>query len=486
MRLLLSAQIVRSSVDFPKNLSFLPFPLRYVVQWRTRLEQLERKICRIVIRSGVRIICGTGLLLGPDIVLTSYHIVREIIKGDIAYQNVTLSFDYKLEEDGQTPSKETTCYLHEDWLIDYCEFSPHDLHVTEHCVEVEESHLDYALLRLSEQVGEAQIKKDIFRGWIELPEQEYIFLPEAPLFILHHPYGDPLSLALNTHSVLEINAKQTRVRYRTSTEDGSSGAPCFNTNWDLIAIHQSGDPDFCRSPLYNQGIPIDAIIRLFRKRGKMKLFVKQHERVLVSTEECFSLFPLTDILPVRFDFPEEQMSETVQSLLLVLLKKTILSGQSKGNILSEPICINERTIECIAGVITPDQATSLVNGYVQVAYKNIEQVQQIFYHRGDIRIAQFTLARNVLENAALCLQRFCALLNHIADLPKMVLSDIRVSLCLRATKIIERCSQLCLDIKSVQEKDPSDREQRENFHERCREMLEWLKDIKERCGRNEG
>ena len=45
-------------------------------------------------------------------------------------------------------------------------------------------------------------------------------------------------------SLLSSNANNTRVRYRTNTEEGSSGAPCFDKDWELVALHHSGDPNY--------------------------------------------------------------------------------------------------------------------------------------------------------------------------------------------------------------------------------------------------
>ncbi len=53
--------------------------------------------------------------------------------------------------------------------------------------------------------------------------------------------------------------------YRTNTQLGSSGAPCFDMDWNLVALHHSGEAEF--SPTYNEGIPIAAVSALLRKRG---------------------------------------------------------------------------------------------------------------------------------------------------------------------------------------------------------------------------
>ena len=69
--------------------------------------------------------------------------------------------------------------------------------------------------------------------------------------------------------MISVNANGTRVRYRTNTEPGSSGSPCFDQNWSLVALHHSGDPNFdgIKQPEYNRGIPIAAIRSLIEARG---------------------------------------------------------------------------------------------------------------------------------------------------------------------------------------------------------------------------
>ena len=68
--------------------------------------------------------------------------------------------------------------------------------------------------------------------------------------------------------VIGVNANGTRLKYKVNTEGGSSGAPCFNTDWDLLALHHSGDPNFDsdHKPEYNEGIPIEAIVKLLTER----------------------------------------------------------------------------------------------------------------------------------------------------------------------------------------------------------------------------
>jgi hypothetical protein len=96
--------------------------------------------------------------------------------------------------------------------------------------------------------------------------EPYSFQPNTPLFIVQHPKGSPLKLAFDTDSVVGLNASGTTVFYKTNTERGSSGSPCFSSNWELVALHHSGDPDF-GSPKKNAGTPVHAIMSLLKGRG---------------------------------------------------------------------------------------------------------------------------------------------------------------------------------------------------------------------------
>ena len=74
---------------------------------------------------------------------------------------------------------------------------------------------------------------------------------------------------MDLEAVMTVNANGTRVTYQTGTEEGSSGSPCFNQFWDLVALHHAGDPshaDFY-DPAFNEGIPIDRIVARLEARG---------------------------------------------------------------------------------------------------------------------------------------------------------------------------------------------------------------------------
>ena len=92
---------------------FLPFI--NVGLWREHLFNLEGRVCRVEIN---RQACGTGFLVGPDAVLTNYHVMREVIDNRALASKVQLRFDYRVLPNG-TKSDGTVVSLHAtEWLIE--------------------------------------------------------------------------------------------------------------------------------------------------------------------------------------------------------------------------------------------------------------------------------------------------------------------------------------------------------------------------------
>ena len=210
--------------------------------WLPKLLDIEKQICRVEIANSAY---GTGFLVAPNIILTNYHVVEDVFKKNHSYSDISLRFDFKKLHSSRTDLEGTVYRLAKKWLVGY------DTYETS-------KNLDYALLRL-EQTPEK-------RGFINMPEIKEGFSSNyrknAPLFIVQHPEGSPLKLALDTESIIEMNEHQSRLYYKTITEPGSSGSPCFNNCWDLIALHRSG-----KKSVRNGGVPITQLMKDWDKKG---------------------------------------------------------------------------------------------------------------------------------------------------------------------------------------------------------------------------
>ena len=248
-----------------KNLAFVDLEV-----WLQRVEQIKTQVCRVEIAVSGGTVFGTGFLVRPDVVITNYHVVEDVIVNTAKPEGIVLRFDYKRLPNGTiNPGKVYRVKAGADWLIDSSDYRPNTA----------PDMLDYALLRVDgipgeEVVGASAGGNGSKRSCVSASRQPYAFQKDSAMFIVQHPMPDPnsqqsepMKWAIDTSAIIE--AGPTRVRYRTNTEAGSSGSPCFNMDGNLIALHHSGDPTKIMSPKWNEGIPFTAIIDMLSQHKKL-------------------------------------------------------------------------------------------------------------------------------------------------------------------------------------------------------------------------
>jgi len=92
------------------------------------------------------------------------------------------------------------------------------------------------------------------------------------VYVIGHPGGRSLSLSLSDNLLLDYDEERL-IHYRAPTEEGSSGSPVFNQQWDLIGLHHAGSLQMPRlrgqpgTYAANEGIRIDTILRTVRAAG---------------------------------------------------------------------------------------------------------------------------------------------------------------------------------------------------------------------------
>ncbi|HZF48472.1 MAG TPA: trypsin-like peptidase domain-containing protein [Polyangiaceae bacterium] len=239
-----------------ERLTRLDLPFLDPLAYSAGLLRSARAVCQIEIDGQPQ---GTGFLVAPDLILTNHHVIEDLLNGAPAGgppaggDRIELLFDRT--EGGQT--RRAGCAV--DWLVASSPASPLDTRPpqTRAGQEPGVDTLDYALLRLSERVAD-DIKDGAPRGYLKPRVNAQSFRTDAPLQILQHPNGNVLRFRHDTKAIIELNAARTRVRYRTNTDHGSSGAPCFDERWNLVALHHSGTPAFQNADS-NEGIPIDTV-----------------------------------------------------------------------------------------------------------------------------------------------------------------------------------------------------------------------------------
>jgi V8-like Glu-specific endopeptidase len=175
-----------------------------------------RSVCRVEVGDGNK---GTGVLIHPDLVLTNYHVMGKTLDAapDVLLANAAntiLRFGAFTAEGPAAAGQEVP--LHKDKPI--VASSPG---------------YDFALLRTADSIAAAA---DV------MPFSTLGVLPVKtnPLYVLQHPEGGPMKLALNTSGVSWIDPGLVTIQYTTKVARGSSGSPCFDTAWNLVALHHAG------------------------------------------------------------------------------------------------------------------------------------------------------------------------------------------------------------------------------------------------------
>ncbi|MBA4065530.1 MAG: serine protease [Isosphaera sp.] len=238
--------------------------------FREKMAEVEARVCRVEVGGNA---AGTGFLVGPDAVLTNYHVLEAVLRGTAPAANVACRFDYKVLVDGSRAEGVTVGLRPTDWQLDASPYSPAETTRTPDNPPPTADQLDYALVRLARPVGDEPAAPKggaggPRRGWLPLPAAAPALVPKMPLMIAQHPDGKPLKLAVDTEAVIGVTAGGLRVRYATTTEAGSSGSPVFDLDWNLVALHHLGDPAYDHPPAYNQGVPIDKVRARVAAAGK--------------------------------------------------------------------------------------------------------------------------------------------------------------------------------------------------------------------------
>jgi Effector-associated domain 1/Trypsin-like peptidase domain len=235
-----------------------------LVPYATRLLELASRVCCIgvVTATGVRS-SGTGFLVGPDLVLTNHHVLRDAIACPDVPSGVQCIFDYHIRADSTTDFG-TRVGLASKWLE--AASPPSDVDTLSDPVGPPGSdQLDYALIKLAGEPGLALMPDGRRRGWLDVLAAPPAVTIGLPLLIVQHPEEHPLKLALDTDGVLGVNANHTRLTYGVNTLGGSSGSPCFTFNLELVALHHAGSRAFAVKR--NEGIPIAAVAKHLRDGG---------------------------------------------------------------------------------------------------------------------------------------------------------------------------------------------------------------------------
>lgn len=175
-----------------------------------------RSVARVVeipARRPVRPV-GTGSLVTDRLFLTNHHVCPS--PEDAGGMAVQFGYEYD-EVGGERPA-------------DQRELTPDALFVTD-------PQLDFTLVAVAERDGQPPGAR---YGHLPLIEQTGKVVIGEVLNVIHHPAGDRKRVSLRANRLVAMD--DLWLRYESDTREGSSGAPVFNDQWEMIALHHGGVP----------------------------------------------------------------------------------------------------------------------------------------------------------------------------------------------------------------------------------------------------
>ena len=271
-----------------------------------------RAVCRVRLGDtrGAPPDFGTAFLVAPGVVLTNHHVIRDRESA----QNALFEFDVEVDLNWVERAKRV--------------FSGQPL-----ALFWTDPLLDVTILALSPVAHEGT------------PITDYGFLPLLPtsgkavageyVSIIQHPQGAPKQIVVRENQVVRPQdlPGESFLYYRADTEPGSSGAPVFNDQWDVVAVHhlavQARDPkgvplnrkgepwtpgqgDDAKLILMNEGVRVSAIIRALRDEARRDREAGQVLTRILAAQAPAQTSPLISVEQPTEDVPEGSAFEATR------------------------------------------------------------------------------------------------------------------------------------------------------------------------------
>ena len=231
------------------TVDFLPF--YFLEQGARRGKAVVRVEVRRPGPDGIEVAgTGTGFLVAPHALMTNHHVLPDVTT---ARESVA-QFRYELDSLGN------------ELAADRWRLAPEKLFVTSPFEE-----LDFTLVAVAPRGDE---DAGSIYGRIPLRASPAKVKPGERVHIIQHPAGRRKEVVLH-ESKMTAFLEGGYLRYTADTLVGSSGAPVFNDQWDLVSLHHRGviERDENGKPIFedgdyvckaNEGIRISAIAEHLR------------------------------------------------------------------------------------------------------------------------------------------------------------------------------------------------------------------------------
>ena len=162
---------------------------------------------------------GTGFLVAPKLFLTNHHVISSAADS----RRFQVQFDY--EYDKSNLVRPTSSFL----------FDPDLCFVTD---DIEG--LDYTLIGIGDRRSGPRTLSEF--GFVPLSDSGDKHMLGEIANVIQHPEGRFKEVVLRENRLVARDETQEVLHYVADTEQGSSGSPVFNNEWEPIALHHWGGP----------------------------------------------------------------------------------------------------------------------------------------------------------------------------------------------------------------------------------------------------
>lgn len=170
---------------------------------------------RVGAANGSLIGYGTGFLVSPRLLLTNWHVLKT---GESA-RSSSAEFGYETRLGDGAARNGAVFKLRPDLFF------------------LSDRPLDFALVAVELTAGTGEQLASY--GFNALVDDDQTVITKGQFAnIIQHPSGQAKQLAFRQNEVIE--KPESFLHYRTDTAPGSSGAPVFNDQWQVVALHRAG------------------------------------------------------------------------------------------------------------------------------------------------------------------------------------------------------------------------------------------------------
>ena len=163
---------------------------------------------------------GTGFHVGHQVIMTNHHVLSDPTLAE------SCEFELNVEENKFGKPKRTFTYS----------LDPDRFFLTN-------KELDFTLIAVSDPLGDNP-PIDHF-GWHVLLNVQGKIRVGGAVNIIQHPDGSNKAIVVHNSYFLHLENHTTSEQfcwYSGDTKEGSSGAPVFNSRWEIVALHHKAIP----------------------------------------------------------------------------------------------------------------------------------------------------------------------------------------------------------------------------------------------------